>query len=85
MTAISKAWVSVADSAVDPDSPLDSQLMTGLRDDLIGTALDVDDDSGAYFTDGSWDPTQYHPWPNPHTGWIAGSWAGATLKIDADD
>ena len=35
MTAISKAWVSVADSAVDPDSPLDSQLMTGLRDDLI--------------------------------------------------
>jgi hypothetical protein len=35
MTAISKAWVTVADAAVDPDSPIDAQLMTGLRDDLI--------------------------------------------------
>jgi len=35
MTAISKAWVSIADSAVDPDSPVDATLMTGIRDDLI--------------------------------------------------
>lgn len=35
MTAISKAWVNVADSQVDPDSPLDSPLLTALRDDLI--------------------------------------------------
>jgi len=35
MTAISKAWVSIADTAVDPDSPIDAQLMTGLRDDLV--------------------------------------------------
>jgi len=32
MTAISKAWVVVADAAVDPDSPLDTVLMTALRD-----------------------------------------------------
>jgi len=35
MPAISKAWVTIADGAVDPDSPLDSVLMTGIRDDLI--------------------------------------------------
>jgi len=35
MPAISKAWVSIADSAVDPDSPLDASLMTGIRDDLV--------------------------------------------------
>ncbi len=35
MTALSKAWVAIADSAVDPDSPLDTTLITGLRDDLI--------------------------------------------------
>lgn len=35
MTAISKAWVSIADSAVDPDSPIDQALMEGIRDDLV--------------------------------------------------
>jgi hypothetical protein len=35
MTAISKTWVTVADSAVDADSPLDQALMTALRDDLV--------------------------------------------------
>lgn len=35
MTAITKAWVTIADGAVDPDSPLDAALMTGLRDDLV--------------------------------------------------
>lgn len=35
MPAISKPWVTINDSAVDPDSPLDAQLMTGLRDDLV--------------------------------------------------
>ena len=35
MTAISKAWVTIADGAVDADSPLDQALLTGLRDDLI--------------------------------------------------
>lgn len=35
MTAISKAWVTIADTAVDPDSPIDAALMTGLRDDLV--------------------------------------------------
>lgn len=35
MAAISKAWVTIADAAVDPDSPLDATLMTGMRDDLV--------------------------------------------------
>lgn len=35
MTAISKSWVTIADGAVDPDSPLDAALMTGIRDDLV--------------------------------------------------
>lgn len=35
MGAISKAWVVIADAAVDPASPLDTVLMTGLRDDLV--------------------------------------------------
>lgn len=35
MTAISKAWVVIADTAVDPDSPIDATLMTGIRDDLV--------------------------------------------------
>lgn len=35
MTAISKAWVAIADTAVDPDSPIDAALMTGIRDDLV--------------------------------------------------
>lgn len=35
MTAISKAWVTIGDAAVDPDSPLDATLMTGIRDDLV--------------------------------------------------
>lgn len=35
MTAISKSWVTIADAAVDPDSPLDTTLMTGLRDDVV--------------------------------------------------
>lgn len=37
MTAISKAWVSIADSAVDPDSPLDTVLLTAIRDNLVHT------------------------------------------------
>lgn len=35
MAAISKAWVTIADAAVDPDSPGDATLMTGIRDDLV--------------------------------------------------
>lgn len=35
MAAISKAWVTQADAAVDPDSPVDATLMTGFRDNLI--------------------------------------------------
>lgn len=35
MTAISKDWVSIADASVDPDSPLDTTLMTCIRDDLV--------------------------------------------------
>lgn len=35
MTAISKSWVAITDAQVDPDSPLDTALITGLRDDLI--------------------------------------------------
>lgn len=34
MTAITKSFVSIADTSVDADSPVDSQLMTGLRDDV---------------------------------------------------
>jgi hypothetical protein len=35
MPAPSKAWVIIADTAVDPDSPLDTALLTGLRDNLV--------------------------------------------------
>lgn len=35
MPAPTKAWVNIADSAVDPDSPLDTALMTALRDNHI--------------------------------------------------
>lgn len=35
MTTISKSFVTIADSAVDPDSPLDTTLITGLRDNAI--------------------------------------------------
>lgn len=35
MPAPSKAWVVIADGAVDADSPVDQALMTGLRDDLV--------------------------------------------------
>ncbi|MFN7725143.1 MAG: hypothetical protein ACK5QH_08750 [Rubrivivax sp.] len=35
MPAISKAWVAIADTAVDPDSPLDTALLTGMRDNLV--------------------------------------------------
>src|SRR5574341_2388283 len=35
MTAISKAFVTIADGVVDPASPLDTVLMTGLRDCTI--------------------------------------------------
>src|SRR3990172_11440961 len=35
MAAPSKAWVVIADSQVDADSPLDTTLMTALRDDTV--------------------------------------------------
>lgn len=35
MPAPSKSWVTIADSQVDADSPLDAVLMTGVRDDLV--------------------------------------------------
>lgn len=35
MTAPSKNWVNVADTQVDADSPLDTTLITALRDDLV--------------------------------------------------
>lgn len=35
MPAPSKAWVAIADTAVDPDSPVDQALMQGLRDDAV--------------------------------------------------
>ncbi len=35
MPAPSKAWVTISDSQVDADSPLDTVLMTGMRDNLI--------------------------------------------------
>lgn len=35
MPAISKAWVTINDGAVDPDSPVDQALMEGMRDDLV--------------------------------------------------
>lgn len=33
--AISKAFITIADGSVDPDSPIDAALMTGLRDNDI--------------------------------------------------
>jgi hypothetical protein len=35
MVAPSKTWTTISDAAVDPDSPLDTALITGLRDDII--------------------------------------------------
>jgi len=35
MTALTYSWTAIADTAVDPDSPLDSVLMTGIAHDLI--------------------------------------------------
>lgn len=35
MAAVSKNWVVIADGAVDPASPLDTVLMTGIRDSLV--------------------------------------------------
>ena len=35
MTSISKTWVVQADSSVDPDSPIDTALMTAYRDNLV--------------------------------------------------
>lgn len=35
MPAPSKAWVPIADSQVDAESPLDTTLMTGIRDNLV--------------------------------------------------
>lgn len=35
MAAITKSWVNILDGAVDPDSPIDAALMTGIRDDLV--------------------------------------------------
>ena len=32
MAAITKAFTAIADSAVDPDSPVDTALVTALRD-----------------------------------------------------
>ena len=49
MAAISKAWVTIADTAVDPDSPIDATLMTGLRD--IG--IHLREWLGASFTAGA--------------------------------
>jgi hypothetical protein len=31
----SKSWTNISDAATDPDSPLDTALVTGLRDDII--------------------------------------------------
>src|SRR3972149_3119471 len=35
MAAPSKTWVTITDAMVDADSPLDTTLITGLRDDLV--------------------------------------------------
>ena len=35
MTAVSKSFVVIADGAVDPASPLDTVLLTGLRDSIV--------------------------------------------------
>lgn len=35
MTAPTKSWSNIADSAIDPDSPVDTALMTALRDNDI--------------------------------------------------
>lgn len=35
MTAITKSWTSIADSAIDPDSPITTGLMTALRDNDV--------------------------------------------------
>lgn len=34
MPAPTKTWTTIADAAVDPDSPLDTVLITALRDDI---------------------------------------------------
>lgn len=35
MAATSKSWSSIADAQINPDSPIDTALMTSIRDDLV--------------------------------------------------
>jgi hypothetical protein len=95
MPAISKSWVTIADTAVDPDSPLDAALMTGLRDDLVHLRewLGADYTAGAVTNhnhDGSnsaaieigpnW--LRNGNFENGTTGWTLTNYTGGTVAVN---
>jgi len=95
MPAISKSWVTIADTAVDPDSPLDAALMTGLRDDLVhlrewlgagytaGAVQDHNHDgsnSAAIEIGPSW--LRNGNFENGTTGWTLTNYTGGTVAVN---
>lgn len=95
MPAISKNWVAIADTAVDPDSPLDAALMTGIRDDLVhlrewlgagyvaGAVQDHNHDgvnSAAIEIGPNW--LRNGSFENDLAGWTATTYTGGTIAIN---
>lgn len=95
MPAISKSWVAIADTAVDPDSPLDAALMTGIRDDLVhlrewlgagyvaGAVQDHNHDgvnSAAIEIGPNW--LRNGSFENDLAGWTATTYTGGTVAIN---
>lgn len=95
MPAISKNWVTIADTAVDPDSPLDAALMTGLRDDLVhlrewlgasytgGAVQDHNHDgsnSAAIEIGPNW--LRNGNFENGTTGWTLTNYTGGTVAVN---
>lgn len=48
MAAPTKNWTSIADTSIDADSPLDTTLITAVRDDLENLKSQLLGESGAY-------------------------------------
>ncbi len=48
MAAPTKNWTSIADTSIDADSPLDTTLITAVRDDLENLKSQLTGESGAY-------------------------------------
>lgn len=96
MPAISKAWVVIADTAVDADSPIDQALMTGMRDDLVhlrewlgasyfaGAAQDHNHDGvNSALVGGSGDSLLKNGgFEDGLTSWTATAYTGGTVAIN---